>query len=263
MLEHWALKRQGLAKHIKKRLYWQLCEKTLVNKAARVWFTTRREEERTRCIFDIVVPSNIVSVYGIEAVEHGDIDNSYDNRKIPDKRIALFLGRLHPKKNVPFLLRCWREAKVSSEWVLVVAGSGDPVYEAQVRNQVRALGLSSQVYFAGFVSGREKTRLLQRAEWFLLPSSQENFGVAVLEAVAHGCAVAIADQVYLSESFRPGSVVLPLEFEAWTEFLRGPLQDLKFARMTAEADKAYLLKSFAMELVVSRWVAAFRQLCES
>jgi len=261
MLERWAVKGQGVMKRAKKKLYWRFREGHIANSATKLFFTTHKEEELTRSTFAITAPSDILSVYGIDDVTPAEMVSELEGQFSADARIALFLSRLHPKKNLPFLLQCWRDAKVPAPWILVIAGSGEPGYETHVRELARDYGLGGQVRFMGFVSGQEKSWLLHRAEWFLLPSSQENFGIAVLEAVAHNCAVAITDRVYLSESFRPGSVVLPLEADAWVKFLRGQFQDLEFRNQTAAADHAHLLKSFRMDLIVQRWASAFRNLC--
>jgi glycosyltransferase involved in cell wall biosynthesis len=65
------------------------------------------------------------------------------------------------------------------------------------RQQVERLGLQDRVSFLGFVQGEEKERVLREAWAFALPSHQENFGVAVLEAVAAGLPVVISGEVQL------------------------------------------------------------------
>ena len=119
------------------------------------------------------------------------------------------------------LIEAWHLANMPEPWRLVVAGAWDEAYQEELRSLVRRYQLTEQVVFAGFVFGEDKAYLLQRAAWFLLPSSQESFGVAVLEAIQHGCAAAISEGVYLSESFRPDSEVLPVKTETWAEFF-GP-----------------------------------------
>lgn len=263
MLERWAVTGQGLFKHLKKRVYWSLRERHIANSATRVFFTTRREQQQTRITFPIAARQEILSVYGIEAPGSFEAPARADLQLPAEARVALFLGRLHPKKNVPFLLRCWRDARPPTPWLLVVAGSGEPGYEAHLRQLAARYGIQDRVRFPGFVTGADKGWLLQRADWYLLPSSQENFGIAVLEAVAHGCAVAITDRVYLAESFRTASEVLPLEERAWVNFLATRLQDPAYRDRTAAADHAHLLGEFRMDQVVRKWAAALEALCRA
>jgi len=103
---------------------------------------------------------------------------------------------------------------------------------------VNELGLREHVRFTGFVTGRDKAYLLRRSDWFLLPSKQENFGIAVLEAVEQDCAIAISDRVYIAESFRPDSEVLPLTMKDWVEFLRVRMIDQRWRSQTVALDRA-------------------------
>jgi glycosyltransferase involved in cell wall biosynthesis len=125
---------------------------------------------------------------------------------------------------------------------------------------VAGLGSPGAIQFTGFVGGIDKRYLLARAEWFLLSSRQENFGVAVLEAIAEGCAVAISQQVYLAESFRPESEVLPLTVEAWTEFFRTRMRNREWRDRVWRSDHQHLLQTFHMDLVVDQWKETFLDL---
>ena len=111
---------------------------------------------------------------------------------------VLFLSRLHPVKNVELLLASWPLVlqRVPAAR-LVIAGDGEPAYVRQLRE--RARGLGSSVTFAGHVEGEAKAELLSRAAVFVLPSFHENFGIAVLEALAAGLPVVITPEVQLSE----------------------------------------------------------------
>ena len=80
---------------------------------------------------------------------------------------------------------------------LWVAGDGEEAYVQQLQETVATHGLGDSVLFLGFVSGAEKERVLREAWAFALPSHQENFGVAVLEAVAAGLPVVISGEVQL------------------------------------------------------------------
>ncbi len=61
--------------------------------------------------------------------------------------------------------------------------------------ELARLGIAGSVYWAGFLHGEKKWAALCDAEIFVLPSYSENFGIAVLEALAAGTPVVISDQV--------------------------------------------------------------------
>jgi glycosyltransferase involved in cell wall biosynthesis len=114
-----------------------------------------------------------------------------------ESQTVLFLSRLHPVKRVELLLDAWPEVqRRCRDARLVIAGDGEPSYIAKLRERSKPLGNS--VTFAGYVDGDAKAALLQTARVFVLPSLHENFGIAVLEALAGGLPVVITPEVQLS-----------------------------------------------------------------
>jgi glycosyltransferase involved in cell wall biosynthesis len=254
MLEPWAVYGQGPLKAAKKLLYWIWRERHVCQGACHMLYTTYRERDLAQNMVRLRPGSSILAPFGFSPDILPRVGPARTDLLCPrGQRIALFLGRIHPKKNPGLLVRAWADAKMPPEWRLVIAGSGDDACVAETKALAGALGVADSVVFPGFVSGDDRAYLLQRADWFLLPSSQENFGIAVLEAVEQGCAVAISDRVYLSEAFRPKSVILPVDEAAWTEFFRSRMQDPAFRDDTAENDLRHLLRRFSAERVAREW----------
>ena len=106
-------------------------------------------------------------------------------------RSVLFLGRLHPVKGLPVLLKAWAVIEREfPQWTLDVAGSDVDYYGrsghfAEVTGLATQLGLR-RIRFVGEVHGSQKSRVLHESAVFVLPTRGENFGVAVAEALAHG-----------------------------------------------------------------------------
>ena len=112
------------------------------------------------------------------------------------RKIILFLARLHRIKGLDVLAEAAKSlAESRDDFSLVVAGSGAPGYEAEVRELVDRCGLSERTVFTGMVVGEDKWQLLRAADVFVLPSRHESFGVAVVEAMASGTPVVVSDQV--------------------------------------------------------------------
>ena len=71
-------------------------------------------------------------------------------------------------------------------------------YTGGLERLARNYGLEDRVVWAGHVDGKQKDELFQNAAVFCLPSSQENFGVAVAEALSTGCPVVLSADVALA-----------------------------------------------------------------
>lgn len=115
------------------------------------------------------------------------------------KNCYVFLGRLATKKRLDLLVRAWSRARRAQDAILVIAGPpGDESLES-----VRALALrehaDDSILVVGAVTGGEKTWLLEHCGVFVLPSDNENFGVAVAEAMLAGCYCVVSDQVAANE----------------------------------------------------------------
>jgi glycosyltransferase involved in cell wall biosynthesis len=122
----------------------------------------------------------------------------------------------------------------------------------RLRDTVARHDLGDSVSFLGFVSGDEKERVLREAWAFALPSHQENFGVAVLEAVAAGLPVVISGEVQLRsfvETNELGVVVDRTDPAALVAGLRAMLTDEAERRRVAEAGPAAVRDAFSVARV--------------
>ena len=127
-----------------------------------------------------------------------------------DSRTVLFFSRLHPVKRLELLLDAWPDIQLRApDATLVIAGGGEADYVRELRARAAALG--PQVTFTGFVEGEQKNELLRDAAVFVLPSLHENFGIAVLEALAAGVPVVVTPQVQLSDFVREHSLGIVAE----------------------------------------------------
>ena len=91
---------------------------------------------------------------------------------------------------------------------LVIAGPDQTGLEANLQRQAESLGISGRVCWPGLLGGDLKWGALRACEAFVLPSHQENFGIAVVEALAVGSPVLISKQVNIWPEIDDDSVGL-------------------------------------------------------
>jgi glycosyltransferase involved in cell wall biosynthesis len=123
--------------------------------------------------------------------------------KFPDirgRRRILFLSRLHSKKGLTNLLQAWqRLAHNFKDWQLLIAGSGEPTYENELKASSRDLISDKSVVFLGPVYGSDKNKILAASDAFILPSFSEGFSMAILEAAAAGLPVLLTPECNFPE----------------------------------------------------------------
>jgi glycosyltransferase involved in cell wall biosynthesis len=179
-----------------KNLSFRCIEERMLLHAAAVHYTTLEEQieaERLSIRHRPVVIPNPCEL--APDLRNG---NSFLTRfpELAGKTVILFLSRIHPKKGLELLLPAFAEVRKSHpDAVLVIAGDGDAALVAKLQLQSDSLRITDAVFWAGFLGGAEKLDALKSAAVFVLPSYSENFGVAVIEAMAAGVPVAISDQV--------------------------------------------------------------------
>lgn len=115
-------------------------------------------------------------------------------QKLTGKRILLFLGRFSEKKQPDLLLDVFMRSQLPAKgWCLVMAGDGP------MRNRLQHLAADHpEVVFTGFLKGSLKWGALAAADLFCLPSMDENFGVAIGEALAAGTPALASEGLHFS-----------------------------------------------------------------
>ena len=113
-----------------------------------------------------------------------------------DKAIFLFLGRINFKKGLDVLAKAFgKVVKERDDVHLVIAGPDNDALKPKVESWLRTEGVLERTTFTGMLMGEDKLAALNDADLFVLPSFSENFGIAVIEALACGLPVLISDKV--------------------------------------------------------------------
>jgi len=199
MLDPW-FKRTYPLKHLKKWLYWPWADYRVLRDAAAVLFTSEEERRLARQSFWLYEARERVVAYGTRPPpEDGPrLANRFleSYPELRGKRLLLFLGRLHEKKGCDLLVEAFGdEAPRHPGLHLVMVGPDDTGQMARLKALAKRHSVSHRVHFTGLLRGESKWGALHAAEAFALPSHQENFGIAVAEALACGLPVLISDKV--------------------------------------------------------------------
>ena len=125
-----------------------------------------------------------------------------------DRKILLYLGRLHPKKGLSILLRGWKDAfKHEKDWILVVAGWDQGGHLRELEQLTRELKISDSVHFTGPVFGEARDTAYQNADAFILPSLSEGQPLVVLEAWSYARPVIMTQECNLPEGFEKRAAI--------------------------------------------------------
>ncbi|KAA6465381.1 glycosyltransferase [Acidobacteria bacterium AB60] len=214
-LDPWFNKTYPL-KHLKKWLYWPI-QHAVLHDAQAVFFTTESERDLARQSFKKSEWKSVVVPYGINDPEEQRPDRLAQTEaflklapQLRGRRYLLFLARIHEKKGCDLLLEAFaRIASQAPDLDLVIAGPDQDGLQSKLKRIAAERRIAGRVHWPGFLGGDLKWGAIRMCEAFVLPSHQENFGIAVVEALAAGRPVLISDQVNIwqeIESDRAGLV---------------------------------------------------------
>jgi len=258
MLDPYFMRRYPL-KHVKKLVYWMWQERRNLNGAQAVCFTSEEEMRVAAGGFPFCRFRRVVVPYGTmgpegdsEALKQAFLQGWPQMR---GQKYLLFLGRIHPKKGCDLLLEAFGKV-ARPDWRLVMAGPDETGWGAELRSQAARLGIQDRITWTGMIRGDVKWGALYGAEAFVLPSHQENFGIAVADALACGVISLVSDKVNIAPDVAAdggglmetdtleGTVRLLQRFDALTGEQRAQMRESALACYR----KRYALGSAAQEL---------------
>lgn len=185
----------------------------------------------------------------------------------PETRSAcciIFFGRIDPIKGIELLLAAF--ASVSRQFPslhLIIAGEGEEDYVHSLKRKAQSLGIHSHVTWAGFLAGEIKLSAFAAAEIFVLPSFSENFGVALLEAMAAGLPCITTSHVALAADvvrLSPDSLrVVSSDAGELAEALGSLLRDPEQARKMGEESSRIARQHFSTESMAASLVKLYAE----
>lgn len=262
LLNQWGM--QNRRKYVK-ALSFRLIEQPLLNAAAAMHYTSTREQQEAASL-NLTVPSVIVPL-GIDTAEfqqlpaRSDFEKAYPQAR--HRKLILFLSRIDPKKGLEVLFHAMqRLAKSHPDALLILAGSGTDAYISHLRSLADELGISGHLLWMGLLDHEEKRAALGAADLFVLPSQSENFGVALLEAMAAGVASVSTAGVALGEEAGAASAVRRAEYDAGSlSTVMAELLDSSYDRAKlGQAGQAFAQTRYSLHTMGINLAAVYRDI---
>lgn len=244
MLDPYFKKRYPL-KHLKKMVYWFLSEYWVLKNATKVLFTTRAEARLAKESFMLHDWNELVVPYGSEQppADTPERRESFFSQfpEVRGKKFLLFLGRIHPKKGCDLLVCSFAKmAKVDPEMMLVMAGPDQVGWKDKLDKIAQENGVAHKIVWTGMLTGDPKWGAMYSADAFVLPSHQENFGIAVAESLGCGVPVLLSDKINIAEEIRDdGAGLMEPDTQDGSDALL-----LQWAKMPAEKKAAMREQTF-------------------
>jgi glycosyltransferase involved in cell wall biosynthesis len=249
-----------------KKISYHLIEKRIIRGSAVIHYTSEQERiEAAELGIDhssIIIPNSTEIPSECAKSAPGRFRMMYP--QLAERLIILFLSRLDPKKGLDILLPAFAEVRAQyAKATLVIAGSGEPSFVSSLQQQADRMGIAPDVVWSGFLTGEEKWAALAESNIFVLPSYSENFGVAVVEAMACGLPVVVSDQVAIHREVADASagLVVRCQIKELAEALLKLLQDASL-RSTMGSNGRHLARTqFAPRSTTQSLINLYSEIC--
>ena len=248
----------------KKQIYLRIIEKSNLNQSQSIHFTSALEQQEAS-LLNLTSPSFILP-HGLSIPPI--IPNAYQRLRqhfnLPaDEPIILFLSRLHPKKGLDYLIPAL--GKLSHyRFTFILAGSGDPDYENEIKSLLVSEGIQNRTHLTGFIKGEIKDLLMQGADLFALTSYSENFGISVLESLAAGTPVIITPGVALSDIVDQQQIgsVAELDVNEISAAIQHFLDNPQEAKKMGDCARQFILDNYTWDRIALKMISVYQNLID-
>ncbi len=269
MLDPW-FKHSYPLKHLKKWLYWPWADYRVLRDARAVLFTSEDERLLARQSFWLYQAREAVVAYGASTPPNNvEALRAYFHAAHPElvgKRVLLFMSRIQEKKGCDLLIEAFAKvAEQDANLHLLMAGPDQTGWMVRLQAQARRLGIAERIIWPGMLQGDMKWGAFYVSEAFVLPSHQENFGIAVAEALGCGLPVLISDKVNIWREIEAdgAGIVNPDTVQGTEKTLRCwlTLDDQARSKMAAQA-RVTFERRFTVDAMASSLLATFNKFAQ-
>ena len=180
-------------------LYWKLSYRSAIKLYDRI--IVAAAEEQAFFMRHFAIPESKFRIVNLAADKRFRVVNDeYFLNKIRNKynlpeRFILFVGQIHPQKNIERLIIGYMKSrdKLREHYKLVICGGGSGEYFSKISKLLTKLDITKDILFLGRVSQDDLVGVYNLADVFLFPSNYESFGIVILEAMACGLPIITSD----------------------------------------------------------------------
>lgn len=202
---------------------------------------SKKETNHVLEVFPNINPQRIREVHNVPAIPT-NTDMAEAQRKS-----YLSVGRISRVKNSDFLIRVFKESDIETAQLELIGTTDDQEY---YETCLKLVADDDRVQLVGGKDPQALQTHYKQSRFFCLATTGENFGHAIIEALAHGCPVLISDQTPWNHLAKAGAGwVIPLKDEtAWKRAIRESkdLDPKKYLEMSAAA-KQFVRDNFKID----------------
>ena len=180
--------------------------------------------------------------------------------RLREKYVILFLGRVHKRKGIDFLIKSFSKlTKEINDAILVIAGPDDG-YKREAKVLAKNLGLHDKVKFTGSIDGKDKLSAYVDADILVYPSIFEIFGLVPFEAIMSGTPVIVTDDCGCGELIREAKAGYSVHYgdvEGLKDKVLEAFGHPEDRKRMVESGKKYIVKNLSWDNVAKQMTRVY------
>lgn len=137
----------------------------------------------------------------------------------------LYIGRFEERRNIPFIFEIFSEVlKKNNKAILYMIGTGDKEYVDKCRSCAQELGIMDSIVYQEKMEQKYLSEVYGLADFFLLPTEYEIFGMVLLEAMYYKTVVLTTNNggsSTLIDNHVNGYIMDNMDAKTWAEKICG------------------------------------------
>lgn len=247
---------------LKKGLYHCLFERMPLRSAAALHYTTELELQESKWLklrpHPFIVPNPVT----LDEFDQLPVKGLFRHKRgiSTDCRLILFLGRIEQRKGLDKAVRAFSQVVDVFPFArLVIAGPEEDKYQGELQAISQQLGVHEQVIFTGYLNANERLEALADADLSILTSYSENFGMAIVEAMACSLPVVVSDRVGIADMIdkEQAGIVTPLDPGAIATALLRLMSDPELARSMGASGSRAVRQRYTPSAVAQHMLSEF------
>jgi glycosyltransferase involved in cell wall biosynthesis len=220
------------------------------------------------------VPEEKIAIIpnGIEFSEYAELPPKCSFKKkfnIPeDRKIILYLGRIHKTKGIDFLIRAYAYLKNEMNFndaLLVIAGPDDG-YLNEIKSLVRNLGISNSVLFTGLLSEDDKVKAYVDSDIVVNVEPSNVYGLVPLEAAACSTPVIVSKTNAISKVIAAGKFGYSIKYGSVTSLaftLQKILNDEELAENLGRNGRKYVFNHLDWRKIIEKYEQVYNEVANN
>ncbi|MEO0242980.1 MAG: glycosyltransferase family 4 protein [candidate division WOR-3 bacterium] len=185
-----------------------------------------------------------------------------------DKKIILYLGRIHRIKGIDFLIKAYAylvKKTGRKDAILVIAGPDDG-YLNEAKNLAKSLNLNYSIIFTGLLSEEDKIKAYVDSSVVVNVEPINVYGLVPLEAAACSTPVIVSKTNAISEVIREGNFGFSVKYNdtiSLSSVMLKILNDEELAAALGRNGRKYVFENLGWEKIVEKYEQVYREIIES